>query len=150
MAARRFSQLQKRLLAWLATDARRTRGMISSSHQELVGALQGDKGNISHSLHTLEARGLLVIVRSHGGKAEALYLTVTGQKWARQFAGSCDEGNGAGEGGLGCRDSLPTSHGLAYLQGPCSQGRRPRKKEVAGPMVHSTMRNNRQREDQCP
>lgn len=90
MAARRFSQLQKRLLAWLATDERRTRGMISSSHQELVGALQGDKGNISHSLHTLEARGLLVIVRSHGGKAEALYLTAAGQKWVHQLTGSCD------------------------------------------------------------
>lgn len=44
MAARRFSQLQKRLLAWLATDERRTRGMIASSHQDLVGALQEDKG----------------------------------------------------------------------------------------------------------
>ena len=28
MAARRFSQLQKRLLAWLAADARRTGGVI--------------------------------------------------------------------------------------------------------------------------
>jgi DNA-binding MarR family transcriptional regulator len=90
MAARRFSQLQKRLLVWLATDERRTRGMILSSHQDLVSALQGDKGNISHSLHTLEARGLLVIVRSRGGKAEALSLTAEGQKWARQFAESCD------------------------------------------------------------
>ena len=91
MAARRFSRLQKRLLAWLAPDEQRTRGMISSSHQDLVGALQGDnKGNSSHSLRTLEARGLLVIVRSHGGKAEALYLTAAGQKWAHQFTGSCD------------------------------------------------------------
>jgi DNA-binding MarR family transcriptional regulator len=90
MAARRFSQLQKRLLAWLALDEQRTRGMISTSHQDLVGALQGDKGNISHSLRTLEARGLLVIVRSPGGKAEALYLTSEGQKWTRQFVGSCD------------------------------------------------------------
>ena len=90
MAARRFSQLQKRLLVWLATDERRTRGMILSSHQDLVSALQGDKGNISHSLPPLEARGLLVIVRSRGGKAEALSLTAEGQKWARQFAGSGD------------------------------------------------------------
>lgn len=90
MAARRFSQLQKRLLVWLAMDEQRTRGMIISSHQELVAALQGDKGNISHSLHTLEGRGLLVVVRSPGGKAEAVSLTAEGQKWARQFAGSCD------------------------------------------------------------
>jgi len=99
MAARRFSRLQKRLLAWLALDEQRTRGMISRSHQELVGALQGDKGNISHSLHTLEARGLLVIVRSHGGKAEALYLTAAGKKWACHLAGSCDEENGPGDRG---------------------------------------------------
>jgi DNA-binding MarR family transcriptional regulator len=90
MAARRFSRLQKRLLAWLAMDEQRTRGMILSSHQDLVGALQADKGNLSHSLRTLEARGLLVIVRTPGGKAEALALTAAGQKWARQFAGSCD------------------------------------------------------------
>jgi DNA-binding MarR family transcriptional regulator len=90
MAARRFSQLQKRLLVWLALDAQRTRGMISSSHPDLVSALQGDKGNISHSLRTLEDRGLLVLVRSRGGKTEALFLTAEGQKWARQFAGSCD------------------------------------------------------------
>ena len=99
MATRRFSRLQKRLLAWLAMEEQRTRGMIASSHQDLVGALQGDKGNSSHSLRTLEARGLLVIVRSPGGKAEALYLTAVGQKWARQFSGSCDEGCGAGAGG---------------------------------------------------
>jgi hypothetical protein len=90
MAARRFSRLQKRLLAWLAMDEQGTRGMILSSHQDLVGALQGDKGNISHSLRTLEARGLLVIVRTPGGKAEALYLTGAGKKWAHQFVGSCD------------------------------------------------------------
>lgn len=120
MAARRFSPLQKRLLAWLATDERRTRGVISSSHQELVVALQGDKGNSSHSLRTLEARGLLVVVRSPGGQAEALYLTSEGQKWARPFVESCDEGNGAGAGGLGCLDSLPTSRGLPSLQRPCS------------------------------
>jgi hypothetical protein len=95
MAARRFSQLQKRLLAWLALDEQRTRGMISRSHQDLVGALRGDQGNISHSLQTLEARGLLGIVRSPGGKAEALYLTAAGQKWARQFVGSCDDESSA-------------------------------------------------------
>ena len=90
MAARRFSRFQKRLLVWLAMDEQRTRGMILSSHQDLVGALKADKGNLSHSLRTLEARGLLVIVRTHGGKAEALYVTAAGQKWACQFAGSCD------------------------------------------------------------
>lgn len=90
MAAARLSRLQKRILCWLAADHRRTKGVIASSHQELVGALPGDKGNISHSLRTLEARHLLVIGRSSGGKAEYLRLTPEGQKWAMQRAGSCD------------------------------------------------------------
>jgi hypothetical protein len=64
--------------------------MITSSHQDLVRALPGDKGNIRHSLHTLEARGLIVIGRSPGGKAEAVWLTSEGQKWVLQLAESCD------------------------------------------------------------
>ena len=90
MAAQRLSRRHKRLLQWLAADHQRTRGMITSSHQDLVRALPGDKGNISHSLHTLEARGLIGIGRSPGGKAEAVWLTSEGQKWASQLAGSCD------------------------------------------------------------
>ena len=90
MAATRLSQLQKRILRWVATDAQRTRDVVASSHQELVCALKSDKGNISHSLRTLETRGWLVIGRSAGGQAESLRLTPEGQKWACQFAGSCD------------------------------------------------------------
>ncbi len=90
MAARRLSRRYKRILQWLTADHQRTRGMITSSHQDLVRALPGDKGNISHSLQTLEARGLIVIGRSPGGKAESLWLTPEGQKWASQLTGSCD------------------------------------------------------------
>ena len=90
MAAQRLSRRHKRLLQWLAADYQRTRGMIRSSHQDLVRALAGDKGNISHSLHTLEARGPIVIGRSPGWKAESVWLTSEGQKWASQLAGSCD------------------------------------------------------------
>jgi hypothetical protein len=50
MAIARVSQLQKQILRWVAADHRRTQGVLASSHQELVQALQGDKGNISHSL----------------------------------------------------------------------------------------------------
>jgi DNA-binding MarR family transcriptional regulator len=64
--------------------------MITSRPQDLVRAVPGDKGNISHSLQTLEARGLIAIGRSPGRKAEYLRLTLEGQKWALQFAGSCD------------------------------------------------------------
>ena len=138
MAARRFSRLQKCLLAWLAMDEQRTRGMISSSHQELVSALQGDKGNISHSLRTLEARGLLVRVRSRGGKTDALYLTSEGQKWAHQFAGSCDEGNEAREGAGLLRHPPSLAWALLSVEARLYD-RCPRKKGVACKMVQSKM-----------
>src|SRR5712691_1879465 len=92
MAAQRLSRRHKHILHWLAADHQRTRGMITSSHQDLVRALPGDQGNMRHSLQTLEARSLIVIGRSPGGKAASLWLTPEGQKWAAQLAGSCDEG----------------------------------------------------------
>jgi hypothetical protein len=64
--------------------------MITSSHQDLVRAVPGDQGTLSHSLQTLEARGRIGIGRAPGGKAEAVGLTSEGQKWASQPAGSCD------------------------------------------------------------
>ena len=90
MAAQRFSRLQKRLLTWLVADYHRSRGVTASSHQELVQAVSGDKSTISHSLRTLEARGLLVIGRSTGGQAQDVRLTLEGQKWARKLTGSCE------------------------------------------------------------
>ena len=78
MAAQRVSRLQKQMLRWLLVDHHRTRGVIASSHDELVKALGGDKGNISHSLRTLEARGWIVLGRTPGGRAESLYLTPAG------------------------------------------------------------------------
>ena len=90
MAAQRLSRRHKQILQWLAMDHQRTRGIITSSHQDLVRAVPGDKGNISHSLQPLEARGLIVIGRSPGRKAESVWLTSEGQKWASQLAGSCE------------------------------------------------------------
>jgi DNA-binding MarR family transcriptional regulator len=90
MAVARISQLQKQILRWLAADHRRTQGVMASSHQELVQALQGDKGTMSHSLHTLERHGLLIIGRSPGGHAESLPLTPAGHQRAAQLPGSCD------------------------------------------------------------
>ena len=90
MATRRLSQLQKRILGWLVADSQRTQGQTASSHPELVLALQGDKSNMSHSLRTLEARGLITMSRSPGGKAEALFLTPEGHYVAAHLPGSCD------------------------------------------------------------
>ena len=86
MAAVRLSQLQKHILRWLMADHQRTRGVIASSHHEFVRALQWDKGNMSHSLRTLERHGLLSIGRSSGGQAESLILTPEGRKRAAQLA----------------------------------------------------------------
>ena len=78
MATQRMSQLQKRVLRWLVADYHRTHGGTSSSHQELAQAITEDKGNLSRSLHTLEARGWIVIGRTPGGKAAYLHLTPAG------------------------------------------------------------------------
>jgi DNA-binding MarR family transcriptional regulator len=82
MATQRLSRLQKRILRWLVQDHQRTRGFIVSSHEELVQNLQADKGTISRSLRTLEARGWIMLGRSPGGKAHHLTLTSEGQKRA--------------------------------------------------------------------
>jgi DNA-binding MarR family transcriptional regulator len=79
MAAIRLSQLQKRILRWLAAEYQRTNGGLANSHQELVMQLQHDKGNLSHSLRTLEKRGWIAIGRSPGGKAENVIITPAGQ-----------------------------------------------------------------------
>jgi hypothetical protein len=75
MAIRRVSRLQKRILRWFVAEYHRTQGGTASSHYELVKALGGDKGNISHSLHTLEDRGWIVILRTPGGQANSIDLT---------------------------------------------------------------------------
>jgi DNA-binding MarR family transcriptional regulator len=80
MAPVRLSRLQQRILLWLAGDEKRSRGMISSAHQELIGALPNAKGNISHSLRLLESQGFIVIGRTLGGKAESLHLTAAGHQ----------------------------------------------------------------------
>jgi hypothetical protein len=41
MVTARLSQLQKRILRWLAADHHRTYGVIVSSHEELVKAIGG-------------------------------------------------------------------------------------------------------------
>lgn len=91
MPAVGLSQLHKRILRWVIADHQRTQGRITSRHQELVRALQRDKGTISHRLQTLEEQSWVVMSRSSGGKAESLRLTLEGQKRVAQCAGSCDE-----------------------------------------------------------
>jgi DNA-binding MarR family transcriptional regulator len=93
MAEYRLSRLQRRILAWLAAEDQRTRGTMAASHEDLVRALVArghDQGNISTSLTSLAAKGLVTIARTPGGKAEAVELTPEGRHQVARLAGSCD------------------------------------------------------------
>jgi DNA-binding MarR family transcriptional regulator len=85
MAARRLSKLQRQILAQMWTQYERTQGGISTAHLDLVQTLGRDKSNISHSLRTLEARGLISIGRSPGGQAIYMDLTPEGRKLASKL-----------------------------------------------------------------
>ena len=82
MTARRLSQLQRQILHKMWTQYERTQGGISTGHLDLVQTLGRNKSNVSHSLRTLEARGLITIGRSPGGQATHLNLTPEGRKLA--------------------------------------------------------------------
>ena len=90
MADQRLSRLQRRILAWLLADARRTRGTMRASHQDLARALAHDQGNLSTSLQNLEVKGLVRLTRTSGGHAEAVDLTDKGRRRASTLTGSCD------------------------------------------------------------
>ena len=85
MTTQRVSRLQQHILRWLLADHQRTRGVIARSQAEVVKALGSDKGNISHSLRTLEARGWIVLGRTPGGRSESLYLTPAGLEKASEI-----------------------------------------------------------------
>jgi DNA-binding MarR family transcriptional regulator len=89
-AGGRLSKRQKRLLCWLDAEERRIDRVFSSGHQKLVQALPNAKGNISHSLRLLEARGLVEIGRSPRGQADNVRLTLEGCQKASEIAGSYD------------------------------------------------------------
>jgi len=54
-------------------------------HYELVKALEGDKGHISHSLHPLESQGWIVIDRTSSGRVAYLALTPEGLEKAAEI-----------------------------------------------------------------
>ena len=85
MVTWRLSRLQQHILQWLAVDHQRTKGMIVSSHEDLVKAIPAEKGNLSRSLRTLEERGWIVLGRSPGGKAQHVTLTPEGSQRASEM-----------------------------------------------------------------
>jgi len=92
MAPERLSRLQRRILTWLVAEDQRTRGTMAASHEDLVRALVArghDKGHVSTSLTGLEAKGLVTITRTPGGRAEAVDLTAEGRKRIAPLTASC-------------------------------------------------------------
>ena len=85
MATRRLFRLQRQILKCLIAEYRRTQGGTILGHHELVQALGRDKSNVSHSLRTLEARGLIVISRTPGGQANTVHLTSEGRNLASEI-----------------------------------------------------------------
>jgi len=85
MTAQRLARLQRQILRCLFAQDQRTRGIMAMGHLELVQTLGRDKSNISHSLRTLETRGLITIGRTPGGKADSLDLTSAGRKVASEI-----------------------------------------------------------------
>jgi DNA-binding MarR family transcriptional regulator len=90
MAPERLSRLQHYILAWLWAEEQRTRGMMAASHAELVQALAHDKGNVSHSLRNLEAKGLVRLTKTSVGHVEAVDLTAEGRNRVAPLMASCE------------------------------------------------------------
>lgn len=86
MTPRGLSWLQRHSLKCLMAEYRRPQSGPILGHYKLVQALGRDKSHVSHSLRTLEARGLIVIRRTPGGQAHSVHLTAAGRKLASEFA----------------------------------------------------------------
>lgn len=78
MTTQQEARRQKRLLRLLVTEHGCPPGGTAMSHYELGKALEGDQGNISHSLCPLESQGWIVIDRTASGRAAYLALTPEG------------------------------------------------------------------------
>jgi DNA-binding MarR family transcriptional regulator len=89
-AAPRLSRLQRRILTWLAAEDQRLRGTMAIEHRALVQALGHDKGNLSTSLKSLEAKGLVHITRTPGERANAVDLTAAGRHRVAALTASCE------------------------------------------------------------
>jgi DNA-binding MarR family transcriptional regulator len=84
-ASKRFSELQRRILAWLAAEEQRTCGTTTASYIDLARALGHHEGNLSNSVANLEAKGFIRVVRTSGGKAKSINFTSEGRNRVKQF-----------------------------------------------------------------
>ena len=85
MTTQQEARRQKRILRLLVTEYCCPPGGTSMSHDELVKALEGDKGNSSQRLRPLESQGWIVIDRTSSGRAASLALTPEGLEKAAEI-----------------------------------------------------------------
>ena len=85
MTTQQGSRRQKHLLRLLVTEHCCPPGGTSMSHYERVKALEGDKGNSSHSRRPLESKGWIVIDCTPSGQADYLDLTPEGLEKAAEI-----------------------------------------------------------------
>ncbi len=85
MTTGRLSRLQRRILRSVYDTEAHRGWVVSASHLERTHALGGNTGNVSVSLRNLEAKGLVTVYRTSGGKAEAVSLTEEGKNRAGFF-----------------------------------------------------------------
>jgi DNA-binding MarR family transcriptional regulator len=85
MAAERLSRLQRRMLQWVYEVEASNGWHMSPSYFDLRRALGGNKGNMSVSLHNLEAKGLIQVYRTSGAQASSVWLTKEGKNRVSKF-----------------------------------------------------------------
>ena len=73
MSQHRISHLQRRILAWIEAEYIRTKGSVAPGNRQFIEVLSDiDKTSISRTLKNMEAKGLISVDRTPGGKAEYL------------------------------------------------------------------------------
>ena len=82
MTAQRLSQLQREILTWI-WDSSLELDDTQVEHGDLTLALAASPPTLSASLRNLEAKGLVSLHRSPGGRVKQIELTVAGQERAR-------------------------------------------------------------------
>jgi hypothetical protein len=85
MTTQQGAHRQKYRLRLLVTEHGCPPGETSMSHYELGKALEGDKGNSSHSRRPLESKGWIVIDRTPSGRADSRDLTPAGLEKAAEI-----------------------------------------------------------------
>ena len=90
MTTHRLSGLQRRILRQISQAEARSKWRVTASHDGLVRALGGNKGTLSTSVRNLEAKGLIKVWRTPGGKAESVELTREGKNRVTISARSLD------------------------------------------------------------